>query len=101
MVEDHLGVELEYVALITEEARRSLEDGKVEEILAKLKRNIEFLDLHLLAWTPKLFKTVEEEAREDFYRALARFAACFAASDRYVIKELIDQIQAYSPQPTL
>ncbi|MET1128504.1 MAG: molecular chaperone TorD family protein [Thermoproteota archaeon] len=92
VAEDHLGVELEYVAAMSEEALEMLAEGRVDAALRKVKRSVDFLDAHVLKWATKMLKTVEVEAKEPFYRALASWTACFIKLDSEVTRKLVEEL---------
>ena len=67
MMPDHVGVELHFLALLSETADSN--DDPHSEI-ARLKQA--FLNDHLLQWIPQFAADMEAAAETDFYRALAR-----------------------------
>ncbi|RMD70480.1 MAG: hypothetical protein D6819_04190 [Gammaproteobacteria bacterium] len=79
--QDHLGVELRFMALLSYEegeARSRDDRGEAERRLGQQR---DFLAAHLGAWLPPYCSTLAGECREDFYREVARFTEAFAASE--------------------
>lgn len=72
---DHLGVELEAMALLAREEAGKLEAGDKAGAgrLDELQRR--FCEEHLLRWVPEVCREVEGAARSSFYRSMAALAA--------------------------
>ena len=68
--EDHIAIELEFMAHLCDLACRSLEDGKSDYGAGYMKNQVEFLDLHLSKWVPKLVEKIRWASKNDFYLAL-------------------------------
>ena len=86
---DHIGVELEFMRLLTQaqkEAEEAQDKEGVEELLKKQK---EFLHKHLLQFAPMYLINVYEQARTPFYKDGAKLALEFLLEDfEYLHKEL-------------
>ncbi len=97
--QDHLAVELRFMALLAAQeaaARDEGADGRVAAILGQQER---FLDTHLLAWVPAYCKRVANESREPFYTAVARLTAEALVLDRENLDDLTRETAARSPEP--
>lgn len=72
--EDHLGLELLFLARLSERIADALkekgQDG-IEEALKDITASIEFLKAHPLSFVDRLSELVLEQARHPFYRGLA------------------------------
>lgn len=85
---DYISAELEFMAHLTQREATAWEKENVGEAEKLLKIEKEFLAEHLLLWVPEFCKTVEEQAREPFYRAVAKLTKRFLELDYQTIKEL-------------
>lgn len=76
MPEDHLGFELEFMALLSREIAEAIEakqkdEGTSGEPLSDLlSEQISFIDSHLLNWVPDLLERIEDFAELPFYTSL-------------------------------
>jgi len=79
--EDHIAVELSFIALITHNAIKALEENNIA--LAKDKINItkDFMEKHVLPWVHKLCTDIKNAAIDDFYRAIADLTIGFIRTD--------------------
>ncbi len=69
--EDHLGLELIFVAHLASLAVAALGDGDHARYLELIQAQRDFLQEHLLKWAPKWCKDVIEHAATGFYRGAA------------------------------
>lgn len=74
---DHIAVELNFMHRLSGEQLDDVE--KDTDHLFALQK--EFLNTHLLQWAPEFCGKVEDRARTDFYRGLARFLRGFINLD--------------------
>lgn len=81
--EDHIAVELSFIALITNHAIKVLESNNIT--LAKDKINItkNFMEKHLLPWVHKLCTDLKNTANDDFYRSIADITLGFICDYKY------------------
>jgi TorA maturation chaperone TorD len=70
--EDHIAIELEFMAYLCQKTIDALKEGNVEAALGSLEKQKEFLDEHLLVWVPEFCQDLAQAARSDFYRGIAR-----------------------------
>jgi putative dimethyl sulfoxide reductase chaperone len=87
--QDHLAVELRFMALLAAQESAARDAGNGERIRTVLVRQQRFLDEHLLAWVPAYCARIATEARELFFAALADLTAEALALDRDTIGDLL------------
>ncbi len=87
--QDHLAVELRFMALLAAQESAAWTAHDREQVRAVLARQQSFLDDHLLPWVPAYCERIATEAREPFFAALARMAAEALALDRENIDDLL------------
>ena len=81
--DDHLALELDFLATLSERAVEAAGAGDGEQIGRCLQAQRDFLQDHLLAWAPGCLTLVEAHAETDYYRGAARLArGSLAASAR-------------------
>lgn len=80
LMEDHISVELEYMALLCERAGEKTNPEAV-------RQQSSFLESHIFNWVPDFLADVEKYARGDFYRGLAQAAKGFLSLDKEFLKE--------------
>ena len=81
MPEDHLGLLLEYMALLCEECAACLPSGNGERVKASLAEQQAFLKEHLNNWAPAFAGEVQKYAATDFYKGLAKLTKGFLAAE--------------------
>jgi len=69
--DDHLGLELAFIAHLALQARMALEAGDDEKYLNLLKAQKDFISSHTLKWAGGWVTLVLEHARIDFYKGVA------------------------------
>lgn len=85
--EDHIGVELKFMAYLCQSALDSLTNGK--NVMAILEKQKKFLEENMLPWVEKLCDDVLRSSTAKFYRGLARITRGFLREDRVLLYELI------------
>ena len=84
--DDHIALELEYMAEVARQAAAAVRDGETFD--GQLALQATFLDSHLLNWVPRFSDAMVRHARTDFYRGLARFLIGYLEDDRALLGEL-------------
>lgn len=85
--EDHLAVELSFMAELATRSLDAIESGSDEDVVADITAQLEFLRAHLLSWTARFCADLEA-ACEGFYAHLARFTRRFLELDERILAEL-------------
>jgi TorA maturation chaperone TorD len=70
--EDHLGLELAFVAQLAAQALQALDTQQPAEAVALLAAQRQFLAEHPLQWVPTWYGLVDRQARTEFWRAIAQ-----------------------------
>ena len=68
--DDHIGLELSFMAHLTSLALQARDENKLAEFDEYLTAQKEFFSNHLLKWGPAWAKLVIEHAQTDFYRGI-------------------------------
>ncbi len=85
---DHIGVELEFMTMLTEGEKKALQEGDdtaIKELQAIQKS---FLQEHLLQFAPLYLINVAEQARTPFYKDAAKLALEFLLEDYEYLSEV-------------
>ncbi|MCY4077417.1 MAG: molecular chaperone TorD family protein [Acidobacteria bacterium] len=72
--DDHLALELDFLAALSALAAEAARDGDGERLATCFSTQQAFLKEHLLAWAPRCLTLVVEHAETDYYRGAARLA---------------------------
>lgn len=87
--EDHIALELAFEKALCDKALTALESGDHETALRKLIVQYNFLQTHLLNWTPMFVHGIERFSRTDFYKATALLMSCFLEEDEAFLEEVM------------
>jgi TorA maturation chaperone TorD len=85
--EDHIGLELEFMACLCDRHGECLCKGDVPEAAMTVQAQRDFLDGHLLRWVSPFCEAIDRCAWTDFFRGLARLTEGFLAWDRRFLGE--------------
>ena len=89
--DDHIALELEYMAEVARQAAEAARGGEAlggQLAGGRLALQAAFLDSHLLNWVPRFSDAMERHAQTDFYRGLAHFLTGYLEDDRALLGEL-------------
>lgn len=92
--EDHVAVELEFMAHLCNFALRALEEANLEYAKGYLKNQEEFLTDHLSKWVPELAHGLKETSSTTFYRAMAYLLNGFIRMEKELFPHLIDEVES-------
>lgn len=90
---DHMGVELEFMNFLCDLEEQFWEASDLSGVEKSLGFQNGFLTEHLLSWHKPLCDRIQEEARLDVYRALARLTVDFLEAERTFVPELAAKIK--------
>jgi len=92
--EDHLSLELAYIAHLSRRTISSIEAGKEEEAQRYYQYQRSFLKDHLLAWVPQFAKSLSEITPSPFYKALAYLLEGYINIDFELLDSLLPAVAA-------
>lgn len=86
--DDHIGLELSFVANLASLALQALEEQDLQKYEAILQAQRDFLSQHLLRWGPSWARLVVKHAQTGYYRGLAHLTrgALLAAAEHLEIE---------------
>lgn len=87
--QDHLGVELRYMSLLCYDELVAFEQGDASKETALRDQQWNFLDRHLLKWAPDYCAKLAQEARIDFYSAIAAMTAYSLKADTHMLERMM------------
>lgn len=87
--EDHLAVELAFMALLCGRAVEALRAGDEAGAERQLRAQREFLSDHLLNWIDRFTADVRKAAEDGFYFDLATFTEGFLTADAAELAEVL------------
>ncbi|MEM3449326.1 MAG: molecular chaperone TorD family protein [Thermoprotei archaeon] len=90
--EDHIALELCFMARLANQTVNALELKNLELLLQMLRYQQSFMDQHLVRWVPKLCQDIYRSARTDFYKGVALFTRGFINLDRAMINMFIKSL---------
>jgi len=87
--EDHIALELGFVAHLCSGAARLMAAGEMEAANRNLRAQSAFLADHLLNWAPRLCADVTRLATSGFYRSIAGITSAYLAIDHDLLAGLL------------
>jgi len=92
--EDHIALELYFMAHLCRKANTCLESGMYQDLLKCLNMQKTFLDEHLLKWAPRLAEDIIKYANTIFYRTVGKIMKGFLKIEGENIDKLIEHAKA-------
>lgn len=83
--EDHLALEMECMALLSQRAHDALSEGREADALEDLGWQLTLLEDHLLKWVPSFAADVLRLASTEFYRAVVTITQEYLQMDRAIL----------------
>lgn len=87
--EDHLAVELSFMAALCDRAVRALRAGDEAGAERALRRQAEFLQQHLLNWVDPFIADMKRADEGGFYERLATFTEAYVRADADAVAEVL------------
>jgi TorA-specific chaperone len=91
--EDHIAVELNFIALLTDSALNAFKNKNIDLAVNKISITKGFMENHLLPWVHKLCIDLREDSTDDFYKALADITLGYIRTDYKSLDTLIDMLK--------
>jgi len=91
--EDHIAVELSFMAHLCGKTAECVENDEIREAEKYLEMQKDFITKHLASWVPMLTRDILEGAELEFYKGIAEITNEFIKMDRETIDELISGIK--------
>jgi anaerobic sulfite reductase subunit A len=86
--EDHIALELEFMAHLCQETRRAVDAEDRAAVSTCLQQQTSFLTQHLLNWVPAFCADIQACADTDFYKGLAKFTNGYLRMDLAILADL-------------
>lgn len=90
--EDHVAMELDFMATLADDALVALKKEDGPALVAALTTSLEFAKQHLLNWLPGFTRDVKRCAAESFYPAAADITLAFTTLDAGMVESLIEDL---------
>jgi len=91
---DYIGVELDFMRLLCSRELESCEKQEKDSIIEVVRAEESFVQNHLAAWAPNFCQKMMDEAREGFYRGIARLTLGLVDYDRIYTTRILSNCQS-------
>ena len=88
--EDHIALELEFMATLCERTAQAIKEGREEDARSLVVTQHGFLQGHILDWTPRFLVDVPRYAKTEFYKAFAQLADGFLTEDLALLEDVAE-----------
>ena len=95
--EDHIALELEFLAHLCRETLLAGDDWP--RVSALLKEQKEFIELHPGKWVPAFCAEIEKCASTDFYRAVGKITLGFLNMEQAILEDLLSELPPDDSKP--
>jgi anaerobic sulfite reductase subunit A len=92
--EDHIALELEYMAYLCRKQAEALRINDKWAAIGNLNKQKDFLEKHLMIWVPTFCTDIQRIAQADFYKAIAKITTGYIDMEQDLIGELIVEIKS-------
>jgi TorA maturation chaperone TorD len=99
--EDHVALELQFMAFLCEKIGKALREGKHSQAKEFLEVQRRFLDDHLGKWVSMLVADILKAGRREFYKAVAKITEGYIEIDKELVSELIESLVRPSSEGTV
>jgi TorA maturation chaperone TorD len=91
---DHVGMELEFMAMLCKKEIDALNAGEEDGVRNILALEGRFIKDHLMTWIPQLSEEILSKGMTDFYKGVSRFMKDYITFDRDLVDDLLDDREA-------
>ncbi len=91
--DDHIGLELEFMYRLSEQALKTFQNNELQQTEAILKDQQQFLREHLQLWIPEFSEKVINGADTDLYRGMANVLNGIIDMDAELLEEIISYLK--------
>lgn len=78
---DHIAIELEFMYFLGFQEIKAIGNSDTKKAKSYLRKQADFLDIHLCKWVPQFTDKIEQGAQTEFYKNLAKITKLFIQSD--------------------
>ena len=89
--QDHIGVELKFLALLCYEESQAWSHNDIAAAGTACARQIDFLEQHALAWIPGYCDDLSQKSEQDYYRLAGRLTQHALGHDREILRAVQKQ----------
>lgn len=86
--EDHIALELEFMATMSRRTAQAIRDANDDAARSLIATQHGFMTHHLLNWVPRFLVDVPRYARTDFYKAFAQLTGAFLSDDLELVEDI-------------
>lgn len=98
--DDHIGLELEFMALLTEKALEYSQSGNKRALKQVLDGQRVFLHRHLFRWVDQFCSCLAQNTDEPLYRGMALFTPAYLRMDDQLLADLISSLEQVDDEDT-
>lgn len=92
VADDHIALELHFMAKLSERALHSFQEGNTDDTRQVLKDQKIFMKYHLLNWLPKYAENIQKSRTAIFYPQFAIATDAFVKIDNELIDEILEAL---------
>jgi putative dimethyl sulfoxide reductase chaperone len=92
--EDHIALELEFMAHLCEEAKHAVAAQNWTAVEDCLQEQKDFLAQHLLNWVPEFCADIEKCAETEFYKAAGKITNGYLRLEQAILEDLATEVGA-------
>ncbi|WP_165046096.1 molecular chaperone [Adlercreutzia sp. ZJ138] len=91
--EDHIAVELEFMQILALRTAKALRDGDEQQAISLFMTQRNFLEDHIVSWTPMLTADMRRFAKTDLYKGLAFLTDGFLETEEVFLADTLSEVQ--------
>lgn len=89
--DDHVGLELEFMALLTERTSAALAESNTDAAKELIEAQVRFLEEHVLCWIEPFCTRLAQGTDNGLYKGLALFTPDYVRMDAEMLCDILDQ----------